>query len=461
MRKTRLTRYLLFSIFLHMGVLLGMSAFLKAPATVVVVELVPVDAVFLEEEPYPPEFEPAASEQVTTGETVETKSERSAGTETHLDVPDLAGPVPKEGRFEPSLNVESLPTLGVVPTGREGKEVVSKPVVSTPKMPPLRLSPVRPSRSDEPSPLEADIPRVLAEAETGGSGPFSQTQKKIDAPIGRTRSSADLVAELPPIPTVESPSIPEQRDMILAPSQDLQQTPSETVEQTRRTGSITQPESRLALAKPSSDIPQLIVPEEEPTILDPKGNLSFPVPGSKEGAAFLFVLDTSGSVKGVPLEGIKKSAREFVGLMGPKDRAGIMTFNDAAELVRPFTSQKGRLVTDIERIQTRGELTVLFDALMQAVDLIEKEDREKRFVILFSDGKDEGSHATTQEVIERIRRSGVSILCVGYSKVEKRYLGTLKNIAAETGGISADAPQFHDILMLYKAARAEDISQMR
>ena len=35
-----------------MGVLLGISAFLKAPATVVVVELVSVDTVFLEEEPY-------------------------------------------------------------------------------------------------------------------------------------------------------------------------------------------------------------------------------------------------------------------------------------------------------------------------------------------------------------------------------------------------------------------------
>jgi len=507
-RRSSLTRYLFFSIFLHMGLLLGVDAVLRSPPKVIPVDLVPVEIVIFEEEPVPPQPKPTIPQQVLARKTyeaksrtstrtlvrpkaddmvrpapkagdfeprlsidqaalldvppvgrekkravLETKSRISAGTETRVDVRDLPGPIPKEGNFEPSLNVDSAPTLGVLPSGREGKEVVSKPVVSTFQLPPLRLSPVQPSRLDQPAPLEVEMARVLVDAETGGVETYSQTQKKIETPIGRNRLSADIVSELPPIPTVESPSIPEQREMILAPSDDLLKERLGRSETTRKPQFMTQSDLRLALKKEPVATPKLLVPKEEAAALDLKSGLSSPVPGSAKGAAFFFVVDTSGSVKGAPLEGIKRSALEFVRLMGENDRAGIMTFNDRTELVRPFTSEKSHLTKEINRLRTAGKWTVLFDALMGAITAIQKEDRESKVVILFSDGKDEGSRSTLQDVIQKIRRSGVSILSVGYSRVEKRYLEILEKIAGETGGVYADAPQFHEIVMLYRAAR--------
>jgi Mg-chelatase subunit ChlD len=437
MKKKRFTRFLSLSIFVHMGLLLGFDAFLGRPPRVVSFEPVPVETVILEEEPVAARLKLTPSKQTLTEKTLETKSSISVGTEARLKVGDLAGPIPKEGRFEPSLNVDSVPTLGVVPEGREGKEVVSKPVLSTLKMPPLRLSPVKVRWSDQPLPLEVEMLRVLVEAKTGGVETYSQTQKKIETPIGRSRVHADSVSELPPIPTVESPSKLDEREMTLAASDN-------------------HPKERLAHNSESEGAPKPMVPKEEPAILDFQSTVPFPVPGSEEGAAFLFVLDTSGSVKGAPLEGIKRSAWEFVELMRPNDRAGIVTFNDNAQLVRPPTSEKQLLRREISNIRTSGKLTVLFDALIQAISMIQREDRKSKFLILFSDGKDEGSQSTLQKVIQNIRHSGVSILCVGYSRVEKKHLDTLENIAAEGGGIFADAPRFHDIVMLYKAARDND-----
>jgi uncharacterized protein YegL len=568
-KKKRLTSYLFLSVILHMGLLLGVNTYLRSPSTVIPVELVREQTVILEEERLPPEAKPTIGEQILTKKALETKSQTStrtttrpeaddmirpapkesrleprltidqaplldvppvgqeeerevletrsrisAGTETRLSVRDLAGPIPREGSFEPSLKVESVPALGVLPSGQQGREVVSKPIVSTFQMPPLRLSPVHPSRSEQPPPLEVEMPEVLVEVETGGVEAYSQTQKKIETPIGRSRVSADSVSELPPIPTVQSPSLPEQREMTLVASHDLpteRLTRSETTrgsrsvelpersrvsadsvselppiptvespslpdqkemvlavshdlsaekvarsEATRKPQLSTQPDLRLAPRKESTGAPKLLVPTEDLSTLDPYSSLSFPVPGSPKGAAFLFVLDTSGSVKGAPLEGIKRSAWEFVTLMGQNDRAGIMTFNDSTKLLRPFTSKQRLLKQEINNVRTRGRRTVLFDALIQAINVIEKEDRESKVLILFSDGKDEGSRSTVQDVIRELRRSGVSILCVGYSRIEKEYLNTLRKIAAETGGISADAPQFHDIVMLYKAARDTD-----
>ncbi len=130
-----------------------------------------------------------------------------------------------------------------------------------------------------------------------------------------------------------------------------------------------------------------------------------------------------------------------------------MTFNDNTELVSPFTSKKRLLKEEINKLRTAGTRTVLFDALVRAIGVIQKEELQSKFVILFSDGKDEGSRSTLEEVIEITRRSGVSILSVGYTRVEKRYLDTLREIASETGGVFADAPRFDEIVTLYRASR--------
>ncbi len=490
-----------------MCLLWAVNAFLSSPTKVLPARIIPVETIVLREEPLPPEPKPTISQhvlarkaleaksqkstrkepdlraddmvgplpkegdfqpslaidQVSTPDVysvspeqdrkaLETKSQISAGTEARIDVSDLAGPIPKEGSFEPSLSVRHSPELGGLPRSREGEEVASKPTVSTFEMPPLSLSPVQPSRSDEPPPLEVEIPRVLTEAETGGPDTYSQTIQKIEAPIGRNRPSTHSVSDLPPIPTIESPSIPEQKEMILAAPNDL---PLEGVAraQTRRQVRSDVEPRLLARKRETADDPTFITPKKEPTTLDLDTTPSFPFPGSAKGAAFLFVLDTSGSVKGPPLEGIKSSARQFVSLMGEKDRVGVMTFNDITEMVAAFTSEKELLGRKINSIQTAGTRTVLFDALMRAIHEIETEDRESKFVILFSDGKDEGSRSTPDEVIKRARASQISIFCLGYSRVERTYLGTLDTISQGTGGIFAEAPLFEEIVELLGTVR--------
>ncbi len=90
---------------------------------------------------------------------------------------------------------------------------------------------------------------------------------------------------------------------------------------------------------------------------------------------------------------------------------------------------------------------------MKASSIIEKENRENKFVVLFSDGKDEGSHSSLSEVIKETRGSGVSVLSVGYSRVEKQFLDIMRMLAGKTGGLFVYAPQFHDVLTMYRTSR--------
>ena len=209
-------------------------------------------------------------------------------------------------------------------------------------------------------------------------------------------------------------------------------------------------ESRVASLSPRAPV---VLPENDAPVLyePPARPPEFYFPGSPGGAAFLLLVDTSGSVRGDPLEGIKRSAKAFVGLMGEDDRAAIMTFDDKVSSLVGFTSEKELLRSRIEKLDARGQRTLLFDGLMEAAADIRQEDRLNHHVFLFSDGKDEGSRADRDEVLRALVASDISVFAVGFTRVEKQYLDTLRQFAEKTGGIFVQTPEFQEMLALYES----------
>lgn len=198
--------------------------------------------------------------------------------------------------------------------------------------------------------------------------------------------------------------------------------------------------------------PRMLKPEDEPVALKMDRPPTIPFPGSIRGASFMLIVDTSGSVKGNPLQGIKTSAIEFISLMGPKDRVGLMTFNDTTQVINGFTSKNESLKYSIKGLRTAGKSTVLIDSLLEAGQILKTEQSENLHIVLFSDGKDEGSQANLDQVIRTLKDLKISVLAVGYTRVEKEYLDNLRKIADGTGGVFVQTPEFKDILALYKSA---------
>jgi hypothetical protein len=358
MNKKKFIPSLLLSFLIHLGVLTGIDVFLApTPGMPEWPDLIPVDMVIIEEKEEGSQSDLTLKKTEFPKDPLIAKAETAKGTPSTTPVEDFPGPIPKEGTFKPSLNVEQIPTPGVLPPGQEGKEVQSRRVVSRSLSPPQHLPEIPPSPSDQTPLLEVEEPRVLTLAEKGGIPTESTTLEKITAPLGRNRPHPEFVSDLLPIPTVRSPAVPEEREMMLARQGETLQS---------RVGKSMEPFT---------------------TGFEKRGTLV----GAGKGFSMLLVLDTSGSVKGPPLEGIKKSAMEFVSLLGELDRCGVITFNDKANLVVPFTSDKNSLKQKIARLMTKGKNTVLFDALDLAILLLKKEKDKKRFIVLFSDGKDEGS----------------------------------------------------------------------
>ncbi len=277
------------------------------------------------------------------------------------------------------------------------------------------------------------------------------------APIQRmttTGRALTLATAIDALPSEENPAIeiePKKGIIVISASKRRIPVPDATAVMRSKTQQMAGDDADTSLVEIASLGPRILAPEDEPAALKMERPPTIPFPGSTKGASFMLLVDTSGSVKGNPLRGIRTSAIEFISLMGPKDRVGLMTFDDTTQLINIFTSNNERLKYRLKSIRTAGKLTVLNDSLLKAAQILKTEDSDNLHIVLFSDGKDEGSQANFDQVVLTLKRQKISVLAVGYTRVEKKYLEILRSLADGTGGVFVQTPEFHDILSLYKS----------
>lgn len=173
------------------------------------------------------------------------------------------------------------------------------------------------------------------------------------------------------------------------------------------------------------------------------------------------LLDTSTSMgEGDKLaSAIKGALRFFQTVIQPKDRAAVITFNDAPSLAVRFTNQEELLTGGLTGLQAAGN-TALYDSLVYALYYFGGV-KGKRAIVLLSDGRDEGSRYTYEAALEYARRSGVALYTVGIaintSQSDVRL--KLSRLADETGGRSFFIDRATEIERIYTQIQAELRSQ--
>jgi Mg-chelatase subunit ChlD len=151
------------------------------------------------------------------------------------------------------------------------------------------------------------------------------------------------------------------------------------------------------------------------------------------------VLDVSGSMAGKPLEIVRRSLVKFVNDARPKDRIAVMTIADDARWDAPFGADHDTVRQQIAAIKPRGHLTRIYDGLLQAIGDFSPALPQRRELSLISDGHDEGSRATLEQVVELARTRGISIDAIGVTRSHRAYLQNLAKMAEQTGGSYREA----------------------
>jgi Ca-activated chloride channel homolog len=148
----------------------------------------------------------------------------------------------------------------------------------------------------------------------------------------------------------------------------------------------------------------------------------------------ILILDVSGSML-TKIDDAKRAAHAFVEALKPKDEVGLMTFSTTVVGAIDLTKDRASLHEAIDTAQTQGE-TALYDVTAMALKKLRPLKRRKA-VILFTDGDDNRSRLSVDQVVKMARASEVSIYSVAQGANESETLKVfLDRLAENTGGRS-------------------------
>lgn len=151
------------------------------------------------------------------------------------------------------------------------------------------------------------------------------------------------------------------------------------------------------------------------------------------------VLDASGSM-GPKLAEVIMASLAFARSSNPQDELFVVRFNDDVQQVirdRPFllAEDLGSLNVALRSMRPDGR-TALYDAIVEGIDHLARGSRARKVLVVISDGGDNASAATLDDVLGRARESNAAIYTLGVFGPEDldRNPGVLKSLARATGG---------------------------
>lgn len=150
------------------------------------------------------------------------------------------------------------------------------------------------------------------------------------------------------------------------------------------------------------------------------------------------VIDDSGSMRG-KLPGVIAATISFARWSHPQDEVFAIEFNDSVRDAlggrRLEAGQTPELEAALRTLVPQGR-TALYDALLLALDRLDRAMHARKVLVLMSDGGDNASRATLEEVLAHARRSNVSIYAIGLFDpgAPDTNPGVLKQLADATGG---------------------------
>lgn len=160
------------------------------------------------------------------------------------------------------------------------------------------------------------------------------------------------------------------------------------------------------------------------------------------------VADVSGSMNNGPIEKAKNIMINFLEVVqfNIKDKVELTAFSSGVRTYASFTDNKELLRNEIINLRT-GDQTALYDALFAAVNTTAVQDGAK-CVLAFTDGQDNFSKITPEEVIQVAKRYNVPIFIIGIGSTLDD--GTLQNIASNTNGLYKQINDISDLSSIYE-----------
>ena len=124
-------------------------------------------------------------------------------------------------------------------------------------------------------------------------------------------------------------------------------------------------------------------------------------------------IDISGSMAPA-MPKVKQAVKEFLGDVPPQDQVTLLGFNDNIFTLTRKATDPAERIKAVDRLAPWGS-TALYDVLLRGVEMLGRQNGRKALVV-FTDGEDQGSHATINDVERRLQSSDVTLYMIGQGR---------------------------------------------
>jgi Ca-activated chloride channel family protein len=250
----------------------------------------------------------------------------------------------------------------------------------------------------------------------GTVGPAAAQQQGMSAPppsapppqivIPHSQGKETSTLELPSMPAPQGggslnipPTAPQTGQSLEVPTRELRQQPG--YEQV--TVTVTEPSGTYVTGLQKEDF-QLYMDGKQRPIEFFRQDLNTPV-------SVGILVDTSGSMT-PKIPQARAAISQFLRDLNDKDDVFLFAFSSHPFLLQPFTVNHDLVMRRLELLHAYGQ-TALFDVIMEGLQMVQRGRYDKKALLVVTDGMDNTSASTVNDVVAQARRMGVLVYSIG------------------------------------------------
>jgi hypothetical protein len=165
----------------------------------------------------------------------------------------------------------------------------------------------------------------------------------------------------------------------------------------------------------------------------------------EEGVDYSVLVSAGGVMEGEPLDFQKTALFQFMGGMREADRFSLYTIGEEAAPVFEEMPAAGVDPARINSLAADRSQPRLYDSLIGVLRRAPRRGTERKAVIVISDGRDQGSRFTREQLGAVLAEAGVPVYAIGIRVLGTQSLSNLNEIADLTGGSYIYARNLGDI----------------
>lgn len=147
----------------------------------------------------------------------------------------------------------------------------------------------------------------------------------------------------------------------------------------------------------------------------------------------IVAIDISGSMTPSMMK-LKAAVKTFLADVPAQDQVTLLGFNDSIFTLTRRQTNPDERVRAVDRLAPWGS-TALYDVILRGVEMLGRQPGRKALIV-FTDGEDQGSHATMGDVERRLQAADVTLYMIGQGRgvTTEPLRKVMERLAAPTGG---------------------------